>query len=1141
MVRSKEAPKKKPKDPLLTPPSKPRGGGFLMDDPGRPWNRGGAAMSPAPASVPSYMRGTSSSDAKAGRRGRPAASVSASASPARRMTAASVVPASASPARRRPAVRVLTRGKVLFPEEAPSSVSGSGSGLGRATCSSTMKEAKFPDALDLAPGATVAEGPAALRVCPYTYCSLNGHTHSPAVPLRSFLASRRRLIKTQQSMKLKGVSAFRKKSPEKTGGGGGSAGAKIAPLIDEEAVGDFFVEVYAGPRVSSDMSCSDMSLDEMDATVRRMEFVVFDRCGVDEDGEKGKDLAVRDDGEPESHLRLEKHGAFRDSLSECSGADTGSDFVEELPWMRYQGYEYDDSLDDEILEEQRVREEEEAGGAEISAEQEEQQGTPNRSADDFKEDAAEEHEKDDAEEQEKDDAEQHEKDDAENTSNLVCGTEITADQDFACRVEACQEPDRRDEDYILDTSCCGEASTGQGTADEQLSEDVYKSEILHQEVTGWVGSILEESRKEENSVDQETNDDECSVESDGESEVTQEHEDDEESTPDDGSEMEISEDTISGDGCREDFSEEVTSKAVPEDDSTADYAFEQYVGTVDDAFEQDGSPANGHNYAQKEFCITRSNLEVTPEETSTTQETYQDGSMDGMVPKELEITACRSGISQESNLGGISTCVDDAQVKLDITTCKLKDASEESNATEESVLKNNAENVTDGAAMGPEITRCNLENASEESGIDQDTAEDDDSTRITRCMSIDTSKESATTQEADQSDSSANVSSDAQEAIGDDDSAYISDDHSANVSSDAQEAIGDDDSAYISDDAQDDLEISKYNLEDASKEESVIAQEADQNHSSANVSSYAQDESEHTTSELAVIAITDGHQDESKISTCKSEGTFEESVIGQEADHDGNSVSVADGTQNEYEVTLCHSEGAQVESDVIQEDEDAINTAGSQKKSEITACESGGASLKPATPQEADGDVNNIYASDGLENDTTMPILDACKDVCVTEEADQSLQIPADFTDAEEPSIDDICGAFSGMNLKGDVYYDPAESATCPRNKLIISRRRRTPEEEEYLRGFNPRAPNFLPLELDADAEKVDLKHQMMDERKNAEEWMIDYALRRAVTNLAPARKKKVELLVQAFETVLPHDEDDKKSITPTRPAQACN
>ncbi|CAN6328446.1 unnamed protein product [Urochloa humidicola] len=1119
MVRSKEAPKKKPKDPLLTPPSKPRGGGFL-DDPCRPWNRGGAAMSPAPASVPSYMRGTSSSDAKAGRRGRPAASVSASASPARRMTAVASVPASTSAARRRSAVRVLTRGKVLFPEEALGAVSGSS--LGRATCSSTMKKAKFPDALDLAPGATVAEGPAALRVCPYTYCSLNGHTHSPAVPLRSFLASRRRLIKTQQSMKLKGVSAFRKKSGEKTtggGSGGGCGGAKVAPLIDEEAVGDFFVEVYAGPRVSSDMSCSDMSLDEMEATVRRMEFVVFDRCGAGEDGEKGKDLAAcDDDGEPEPHLRLqEKHGALRDSLSECSGADTGSDFVEELPWMRYQVYEYDDSLDDEILEEQRMREE--AGGAEISAEQEqeEEQGTPGRSADDFSKVAGED----------------QEKNDVESTTSLVHGTEIVTDQGVACRVEASGEPDGIDEDNILNTLCCEEAPTEKGTVKEQLSEDVYKSEILDHEVTDWAGTILEESCKEEISADREANDDECSVESDGESEVTKEQEDDEEGTQDDGSEMEISEDTVSGDAGRDDFSEEVTSTAVPEDDSTVDYAFEQYVGTVDDAFEQDGSSADGHNEAQKEFCITRSKLEVTSEETATAQETYQDGSVDGMVPKELEITTCgfeeaseESGNSQESNQGGISTCVDDAQVELDITTCKLKDASEESNSPEESGLKDNAENVTDGAEMGPEVTKCNLENDSEESAIDQDTAEDDDSTRnsgdtqndmqIARCISKDTSKESATTQEADQSDIS------------------------VNVSSDAQEAIGDDGSSYIGDDAEDDWEVSKYNLEDASKE-SVIAQEADQNHSSANVRSDAQNESELTTSELAVIAITDGHGNESKISTCNSEGTFEESVIGQEADHDENSASVSDDTQNEFEVTTCHSEGAYVESGVIQEDEDVINTAGSQKKSEIATCESAGASLKPAMPQEADGDINNIYASDSSENDPTMLILDACEDDCVTEEADRSLQLPTEFTDAKEPSIDDICGAFSGMNLKGDVYFDPAESATCPRNKLIVSRRRRTPEEEEYLRGFNPRAPNFLPLELDPDAEKVDLKHQMMDERKNAEEWMIDYALRRAVTNLAPARKKKVELLVQAFETVLPHDEDDKKSTTPTRPVQTCN
>ncbi|XP_066361887.1 uncharacterized protein [Miscanthus floridulus] len=1155
MVRSKEPSKKKPKDPLLTPPSKPRGGGFL--DEGRAWNRGGAAMSPAPApaSVPSYMRGTSSSDAKAGRRGRPAASVSASASPARWRPAASVS-ASASPARRRQAVRVLTKGKVLFAEEeAP------GSALGRATCSTTMKDAKFPDALDLAPGATDAEGPAALRVCPYTYCSLNGHVHAPAVPLRSFLASRRRLIKTQQSMKLKGVSAFRKKSGEKTSGGSGGGGAKIAPLIDEEAVGDFFVEVYGGPRVSSDMSCSDMSLDEMDATVRRMEFVVFDRCGADEDSEKGKDLTACDDGEPEPRLVLkEKHGAFGDSLSDCSGAHTGSDFVEELPWLRYHGYEYDDSLDDEILEEQRIREEE-VVGAEFSAEQEEDQGTSGRSSDEYKEGAAE----------------GQEENDEENTSNLIRDQEILADQGVACRADACEELDGRNDDNIL------EASVEQGTAEEKLSDDIYKSGIPDQEVTARAGATLEARFREDISSDQEANDDgedECHVESDGESEDTEEQDlEDQQSMPDDGSEMEISEEAISGDGCREDFSEEVTSTAVLADD-----VFEQYDNSTDDVLEQDSSPAN----AQKELGNPTSKNEDAFEETAIVQQINQDSNAD--TQKELEIMTSileESGITQQSNPDGY-------KMEPEVTVCKLKDASEESGACPESNLHDNTEYVTDDAEMGQEITRCKLEDASKETGIDQETLEDDNcksegvskesvttleadhsdnsanfsndvqgtaedhdscliddaqnDIQITGCKSEDTCKEFDTMKETDQSDISANVRSDAEETVEDDGSVCVSvdaqndlkfskcnledaskepsivqeadrSDSSANVSADAEETVEDDGSVCVSDDAQNDLKFSKCNLEDASKE-------ADRSDSSANVSSDAQNGSELTTSELAVITISNDKENESKLFTCNSEDVFEESIVGQEADHDDSSVYLSYGAQNEFEVTTCHSEGAQVESDVIQEDED--KTAGAEKKLESTACESGGASLKSAMHQDAAGDINTT---------------DASKDIHVTEETNQSfnMQMPEEFTDAKEPSIDDICCAFSGLNLKGDVYFDPAESSTCPRNKLIISRRRTTPEEEEYLRGFNPRAPNFLPLELDPDAEKVDLKHQMMDERKNAEEWMIDYALRRAVTNLAPARKKKVELLVQAFETVVPHDQDDKKNISRSRPVQPCN
>ncbi|PIN03417.1 Calcium/calmodulin-dependent protein kinase [Handroanthus impetiginosus] len=69
---------------------------------------------------------------------------------------------------------------------------------------------------------------------------------------------------------------------------------------------------------------------------------------------------------------------------------------------------------------------------------------------------------------------------------------------------------------------------------------------------------------------------------------------------------------------------------------------------------------------------------------------------------------------------------------------------------------------------------------------------------------------------------------------------------------------------------------------------------------------------------------------------------------------------------------------------------------------------------------------------------------------------------------------------------------------------------------------FNPRGPNFLPVEPEPEAEKVDLRHREPHQRKNADEWMVDYALTQAVTKLAPFRKRKVVLLVEAFEKVMP-------------------
>ncbi|XP_057513434.1 calmodulin binding protein PICBP-like [Actinidia eriantha] len=98
----------------------------------------------------------------------------------------------------------------------------------------------------------------------------------------------------------------------------------------------------------------------------------------------------------------------------------------------------------------------------------------------------------------------------------------------------------------------------------------------------------------------------------------------------------------------------------------------------------------------------------------------------------------------------------------------------------------------------------------------------------------------------------------------------------------------------------------------------------------------------------------------------------------------------------------------------------------------------------------------------------------------------------------------------------------PVEELESDPNSLRITRCKRPDEELEEEKKFNPQEPNYLSVEPDPEAEKVDLRHQMMDERRNSEEWMIDYALQQAVTKLAPARKRKVALLVEAFENVMP-------------------
>ncbi|XP_047307097.1 calmodulin binding protein PICBP-like [Impatiens glandulifera] len=111
----------------------------------------------------------------------------------------------------------------------------------------------------------------------------------------------------------------------------------------------------------------------------------------------------------------------------------------------------------------------------------------------------------------------------------------------------------------------------------------------------------------------------------------------------------------------------------------------------------------------------------------------------------------------------------------------------------------------------------------------------------------------------------------------------------------------------------------------------------------------------------------------------------------------------------------------------------------------------------------------------------------------------------------------------------------------------IVKSDRGLEEIDEEQKGFNPKQPNYLDVENGPETEKVDLKHQELDDKKNSEEWMLDYAIQQAVNKLGSARKKRVGLLVEAFEKVIPiHQFDRSMSSSPvgmnhSRPIiQAC-
>ncbi|CAH9102641.1 unnamed protein product, partial [Cuscuta europaea] len=120
--------------------------------------------------------------------------------------------------------------------------------------------------------------------------------------------------------------------------------------------------------------------------------------------------------------------------------------------------------------------------------------------------------------------------------------------------------------------------------------------------------------------------------------------------------------------------------------------------------------------------------------------------------------------------------------------------------------------------------------------------------------------------------------------------------------------------------------------------------------------------------------------------------------------------------------------------------------------------------------------------------------------------------------DSESSLITDIKGFQEKVKTRREVSIKPEKKAPKHWNNLKkwILLQRFVKELEKVKRINHPRKTRQLEddAQHDLEAEKIlHLKPQNVDERKRTEEWMLDYALQQALSQLAPTQKRKVELL----------------------------
>ncbi|KAF5772109.1 putative calcium/calmodulin-dependent protein kinase [Helianthus annuus] len=182
-------------------------------------------------------------------------------------------------------------------------------------------------------------------------------------------------------------------------------------------------------------------------------------------------------------------------------------------------------------------------------------------------------------------------------------------------------------------------------------------------------------------------------------------------------------------------------------------------------------------------------------------------------------------------------------------------------------------------------------------------------------------------------------------------------------------------------------------------------------------------------------------------------------------------------------------------------------------------------------PQEVENQTERNYKLQFTQSDAVKLVRESVDEILLPDTTDTSSQdsqsVASDTASEQEEVVEKKHEDAEPRKLdenknptKTTILHHQKSKNWAKLKKLILLKR--SIRALEGFRTLKSETPQREKLKTDSEQEKVDLRRQMMDERKKAEQWMLDYAVQHIVTKLTPSRKKRVSMLVEAFEAVVP-------------------